>query len=473
MRISTSMIYGLGGKSVSAQTTELYKLQSQLSSGKRVNTPADDPLASARILEIGQSKSTSDQLSTNADYATSALNAQESALSDISDLLSSVRSLGVYAGNPSLTVNDKQVLATSLKSKYNELLSLVNTQDNGKYLFSGFQGETQPFSEVTPGVVAYNGDEGQRLIQVSPSRQVPVSSAGIEVFQRIKNGNGTFSVSADPNITGVTNTGTGVATPGAILDPTKWNAATIPADTAAPFSATNPGPGGFKVVFNQDSTVNPPVTSYDIVAITNGTVVNGVTYNAGQSLLTGAASTTLVNTAGATVYPATYTSGTTISFNGGPTSTVNAPFTANASTWDLGSEFSVSGSPASGDTFTVRSSVNDQDIFSTIYKLINNLQGGSPTAISNSVATMLQDLNFAEESVSTALTTVGVTAKEVDSHKSTNDDLSLQYKTEISHLEDLDYATAITDLNLRQTVLQAAQQSFIKIQGLTLFNFIQ
>ncbi len=473
MRISTNMIYELGGSAVSKQQTSLYKLQQQMSSGKRVSTPADDPLASARTLEINQSKSVSTQLSTNADYATSALEAQESALGNISDLLTRMRTQGVYAGNPGLSHEDRKVLAAELRSQYAELMSLVNTQDNGKYLFSGYQGETQPFSELTPGVVAYNGDEGQRLIQVTPSRQVPVSQAGIEVFQRIKNGNGTFSISGDPAITGATNSGTGVVTPGSALDTTKWNAATIPNQTTAPFSAGNPGPGGFRVVFNKDTAVNPPVTTYDIVAITNGTVVNGITYNAGQSLLTGAASGTLVNpTTGAVVYPATYSEGTAIQFVGGPAATVNAPHAANVNAWDLGAEFSVSGAPASGDVFTIRDSTREQDIFSTVYNIIDALETTSGAQLSNHVMTFLQDIDQAMESVLTATTSVGTYMAEVEAHKNNNEDLVLQYKSDISDLEDLDYAKASTELSLRLANLQASQKSFLAVQGLSLFNFI-
>lgn len=464
MRISTSMVYGLGGRAVQSQSSDLYKLQGQMSSGKRLSTPSDDPLAAARVLEISQSKSGSEQLSANADYATSALQTQEATLTRISDLLSEVRTLGVQAGDAAYSFNDRQVIATTLEAKYKELISLANTQENGRYIFSGFKGETQPFSETTPGTVAYNGDGGERLIQVTPSRQVPVSAPGVEIFQRIRNGNGTFSVSADSNVTGTTNAGDGVATPGVLLDSTKWNAATIPTG------------GGFKAVFAQDTTVQPPVTTYDIVAISNGTVVNGNTYNVGDSLLTGAASAATASIGGGPRYPRTYTSETTISlkYQTGDTN----PDTA----WDLGAEFSVSGQPTSTpttgipvttpDAFTIKPSVNNQDIFSTIYKMVTTLQGGTKAQISNAVSTMLDDLTMAEESVSTTLTTVGVVMQEVDSHKSRNADLILQYKKEISGLEDLDYATAVTDLTLRQSVLEASQKSFLAVQGLSLFQFM-
>ena len=436
MRISTSQIYALGGSSSQRQQSAIFRLQDQISSGRRVNVPSDDPLAAARVLEIGQSQSVNEQLSVNADYATSALQAQESALTGITDILAQLRTQGVYAGNPSLGQTDRQVLAADFKSKLAEILSLANTQDNGQYLFSGFQGAVQPFSEISPGVVNYNGDEGRRLIQITQSRQVPVSAAGVEVFQRIRNGNGTFAISADPTVTGVTNTGTGVATPGILLDPTAF---------ANPANSRD-----LYVNFSVDNTVSPPVTTYDIVDNASG-----------NSLLTGAPASPTGP------FLRTYTSGTAISFK-----TVAPPDT-NPTPFDFGAEFSISGSPATGDRFTLKASVNNQDIFSTINGIINALEHDSGAQLSNKVATFLQDLSQAEESFATSVTSIGTTLNEVDTSKNNVDGLVIQNKVTISQLQDLDLAQASTDLSFRTTQLQAAFQSFLRVQGLSLFNFLQ
>lgn len=427
MRISTSMTYELGSSAVSTQQSELYKLQGQISSGKRITNPSDDPIAAARTVDINQSKSVSEQLSVNADYATSALQAQESALSDVSTLLSDMRVLGVHAGAPSLTVADRTALAQQLRSQYAQLLSLANTSDGGKYLFSGYQGDTQPFSETSPGVVAYNGDEGYREMQVTPSRQVPVSTSGKEVFQRILNGNGTFAVKA------ATNTGSGVATPGVLLDSTKWANAANNKDFTVKFDV---------------SAASPPVTTYDIVDNVSG-----------NSMLTGVA-------AAAGPYLRTYTDGATISLK-----TVAPPDTT-ATPFDFGAELAVSGIPSTGDTFTVKASTQGNDVFKTVYGLINALETTSGASLANSVQTFLANLDQVDQSVMKAVTAVGATLQEVDSHKSVNQDLILQYKTYISNLQDLDYASALTDLSLRQNVLTASQKSFVTVQGLSLFNYM-
>ena len=256
MRISTSMIYDQGVNSINQQYGDLVKLQQQLSTGRRVLTPADDPIASARALQVAQSQSVNAQYMLNGQHAQSSLELEESVLTQVTGLLQDARVLAVNAGNPSLSDSDRTSLAVDLQGRYAQLLGLANTTDgNGLYLFSGYKGTTQPFSETGSGGVSYNGDQGQRRVQVSASRQIAVSSSGAEVFQLIKSGNGTFATAA----AGI-NTGTGIVSQGVVLDAALWNAAGNNQDFTIRFDVT----GG--------------ATTYDIV--------DNVT---GNSLLTDAA----------------------------------------------------------------------------------------------------------------------------------------------------------------------------------------
>jgi flagellar hook-associated protein 3 FlgL len=279
IRISTSMIFDQGVFNMQNATSALLKTQNQISTGRRILTPADDPVAAARSLEVDQSKAITDQYGRNADSATSALGLSDNALAGVTTLIQNAKTLAVNAGDGSLTQSDLTSIATSLRSGYQQLIGLANSTDgNGQYLYSGFQGSTQPFAETSPGVVAYQGDQGARLIQISASRQVPASDAGSDVFQAIRNGNGTFTTAAAG-----ANTGTGVVSPGTVTNAVAWNAAGNPKD--------------FTIKFNVDSTKSPPVTTYDIV--------NNAT---GNSLLSGAPS-------GAGPYLRTYTDGGTIALS--------------------------------------------------------------------------------------------------------------------------------------------------------------
>lgn len=437
MRISTNMLFDSGVRGIQTQASDLLKIQQELSTGRRVLTPADDPIAAARALDVSQSQATTDQFTKNGQSATEALGLQDSTLSNVSTLLQSVRVLAVNAGNPGLSASDRKSLATELQSDYDQLLGMANTTDgNGQYLFSGYKGSTQAFSESSPGTVVYNGDQGQRLIQVSASRQVAVSTAGAAVFQQIPNGNGTFVTAQAMSSGTATNTGSSVISPGVVSNPAAWNN-----------SANNKD---FTIKFYVDSTVTPSVTTYDIV--------DNVT---GQSMLTGAA-------AGSGPYLRTYTSGSTISLK-----TISPPDT-NPTPFDFGAELSVSGVPASGDSFTVKASTS-QDIFTTIHNLITSLNTSNynNAAITNNNNTALSNIAAAEDRILQVRATVGASLKEVDTQTTLNGDLSLQYKTTLSNLQDVDYTKAVSDLTMKQTALQAAQKSFVNIQGLSLFNYIQ
>jgi flagellar hook-associated protein 3 FlgL len=127
------------------------------------------------------------------------------------------------------------------------LIGLANTTDgSGEYLFAGFRSGTKPFAETAPGVVAYFGDEGRQEVAVSTSRAIAVNDSGADILQRIKNGNGTFVTAA-----GGGNAGTGVISPGSVIDST----ALTGRDYAINF------------------TVTGDVTTYDIVDTTSATTI--------------------------------------------------------------------------------------------------------------------------------------------------------------------------------------------------------
>ena len=221
MRISTDMIYDLGVASVQRNQQELLRLQQQIGTGRRIVQPADDPVAAAAGLDFRQSRSVTDQFKVNGDAAKSQLYLEETALADITTLLQNVKTLSVYAGNPTLSNADRESIAVELVNNYQHLFSIANNDDgNGQFMFSGFQGATRPFSETTPGNVTYNGDEGQRFVQIDSGLTVATNDSGEAVFRAIRNGNGTFATAA-----GAGNAGTGIIDTGTLLDPSKWNVA--------------------------------------------------------------------------------------------------------------------------------------------------------------------------------------------------------------------------------------------------------
>lgn len=421
MRISTASFYDAGISSMQRQTERLLQVQQQVSSGRRILTPSDDPVAAARVLDVSQSQSMNQQFGVNAGAAGDILALQESVLGSITDVLQSVRDTVITAGGGVLNQSDRASLAADLRGKYQSLLGLANSTDgNGQYLFSGYQGGTRPFTESTAGVVDYNGDQGQRLMQISPTRQIAVNDAGFDVFQRIKTGNGNFVTQA-----AATNGGSAVIDAGVMIEPGKWNSAGNNRDFTIKFAGSG------------------ALTSYDIIDNVSG-----------KSLLTGLAP-------GVAPYPRTYTAGSSIDLSqSGPPA------------FDYGAKVGIAGIPANGDSFSIKASAS-QSVFKTIDDLANLLEiPTSRATLSNGLARQLVNLDNALDSVSVARVSTGVRLTELETVKSVGDNRDLQYAQTLSRLQDLDYAKATSDLMQQQVNLQAAQKSFAKVAGLSLFDYL-
>lgn len=131
--------------------------------------------------------------------------------------------------------------------------------------------------------------------------------------------------------------------------------------------------------------------------------------------------------------------------------------------------------PAPNDKFLIQP--GNQDLFETLTDVINVLK--QPATAVPAKLELTASLNQAnanlEKSLSNVLlarTNFGTSLKELESLNNSGEGLSIIYKQELAAIQDLDYAKAITELNQNQIILQAAQQSFVKTSGLSLFSYI-
>lgn len=417
MRISTSTLYSVNVTTLDDLQSKFLKTQQEITSGRRILTPADDPAGAAQALVVSQAQGANNQYSSNIGTAQTALGMSDGVLSSVSELLLQVRTNALNAGNSTLTDSDRQSMAATMQQQLNSLLTLANSTDaNGNYLFSGYQGNTTPFAQSTGGV-QYLGDDGQRNVQVNGSQTISTSDSGSEVFMNIKNGNGLFVTAPDSTShSGSGNTGSGVIAQGSLTDLTQLTK------------------DNYQVTFHVDSTTTPPATTYDVTDTTTGTqAVPPTAYTAG-------------------------TNGQVISF--------------------AGMQFTISGSPDDGDQFTVKPSSNES-MFTTISNLINTLntplvQGNaaSTAQFNNSLQYAINGLNQAINNISTVRASVGARMNALTSEQTASDSLNLQYSQVLSQLQDVDYNKAVTDLTQQQTQLQAAQKTFLQISNLSVFNYL-
>jgi len=169
----------------------LSKTQLQLSSGRKLLAPSDDPTAATRILELDDFIADVKQYQRNADTAESRLRREEDVLQNMVDLLQRVRELAVLGNTGSLDPEDRKGIALEVRQHLESLVSLANeTDSSGEYLFSGYKVEVKPFEDSGGGSYVYRGDQGQRLLQIADNRHVAVNDPGDKLFMGIDDGGG-------------------------------------------------------------------------------------------------------------------------------------------------------------------------------------------------------------------------------------------------------------------------------------------
>ncbi|WP_296934705.1 flagellar hook-associated protein FlgL [uncultured Marinobacter sp.] len=207
IRISSQQIFSGGINRLQELNTNLNNTQQQISTGKRVNKPSDDPVAAARILKLDQELSRVETYQRNVDLADNRLKQEESALESSIDVIQRIRELTVQAGNGSLSANDRRSISSELEERLGQLANIANTRDaSGEYIFSGFQGSVKAFEQDEFGSWTYQGDEGQRGLEIDDGVTVPISDNGKDIFVRIPAaavGEKAVGTSADARISGV------------------------------------------------------------------------------------------------------------------------------------------------------------------------------------------------------------------------------------------------------------------------------
>lgn len=287
MRVSTAQLYTQGVQAFGTQQSKLALLQQQISTGVRITKPSDDPAGAARSMELQQTIELNQQFQVNINLADSRLSLQDSTLNAVENVIQRVRELTIQAGNGTLDNTSRDAIAVEIDQRLEELVSLSNTTDeNGDFLFAGFQNENQPFTLTQTGSLTHivaNGDQGIRSLQISQTRQIEVDTNGLDLFMRIDSNVGLNEA------TPTTNTGTGVMAPAHVFD----NSVYVP--------------GEYRIEFTGPNT-------YNVVDVL-GSVVP-----AGTNLVTGA----------------TYTDSQNIDFNGIRTSIAGAPVAGDSFTISQG-----------------------------------------------------------------------------------------------------------------------------------------
>ena len=217
-RISTGMMYQQSINTLLAKQAKLAHTQQQLSSGQRLVTAKDDPVAAGTAVGLDRAVAELERFGMNASAVQNRLGLQENALTQVGDAMARVNELVIQANNAAMGDDSRQAISTELKSIYAGLLDLANSTDGaGRYLFGGTSDGSAPFA-IAGGNVIYSGDQTQRQVEVAPDMFVADTLPGSEVFLRLRTGDG--RIDGQP---AVGNTGTGLLMGFSVTDSTAWD----------------------------------------------------------------------------------------------------------------------------------------------------------------------------------------------------------------------------------------------------------
>jgi len=410
MRVSTAQFYLQSAQQMSQKTSDVNERMSYLTSGKRVLTAKDDAVSFGTLAGYKNDLANIEKYKRNIDRAESHNNLQEVVFADAEVILDQIKQDMLLANNGRMSSDDLQVLADQVRNNFDQLLNIGNTKnENGDYIFSGYQTTLKPFSQQSDGAVTYSGDDGVNKIQVSKNIDIATNQTGDAAFINVANAIGNFTASypAAPTL----NT-SGVAVESAnVVDRGAYNTSPLPHDYSFDFDI----PNGNLTVTGSSGVVFPV----------------------------------------APAVPAPYEAGQTVSFDG--------------------IDVTLSGKPLPGESFVI-SEQEEISLFETVNNAIKWMEQGTllegreqQQVDYNSILTQL---NSAMSHVTSRRVDAGVRLQALDSQKNRHLDTELATTTNRGKIEDLDFAKAISEFEQVKIALQASQQMFTKVQGLTLFNYI-
>jgi flagellar hook-associated protein 3 FlgL len=409
MRIATSQIYSSNVSTMENQQAQLLQVQQQIASGVSISNPADNPLGAAQAVTLSATSATLTQYSSNQNTALTALQLEDTTLTSVTSTMQSINSLIIEAQNGSLTDGARQAIAQQMAGYRSQLLTLANTTDGaGNYIFSGFQSTSQVFSNNSAGGVTYNGDAGQRVMQVAGTRSIPVGDTGAQVFQSVQ------AVGSDIVASGnKSNTGTGVISGVTVTNPTQ---------------ATN----------NDSYTIN----------FVTDTTTGNLAY-------------TVTDGSGAPSSPVDFTAGDTIQLGTGMNVTISG-------TPAVGDSFGVTPATASQNTDVFATIDN---IISALNTPTSGSQAATAN-LNNALNTGLSQLGNSLSNVITIQASVGGREQEVKALQTVTSTNSLQVTSNLEDLTSTDTVAAISQYEQLSNALTASQKSFAATQNLSLFQYL-
>jgi flagellar hook-associated protein 3 len=465
--------YELVRAGLSLNLAKLIRAQEQVSSGKKLLRPSDDPVAAATVLALQRQLGDVARYSQAIDSARPLLDSGMAALDEAGSLLSEARGVALSGLNGTLNDSDRHSLAQDLRQLKARLLELGNTRFGERYVFGGTTTRGTPFEETEVDGqlrVVYNGDDASRSVDVGPNVEVAVNVPGSEAFGRFESGGARFVGRS------------GVANGSSADAGTGWGNITIRHD------ATSGTPGSQVALSNggaADTLIGDRTLIIDSAA---GTVRlgNGPARSLPASGAADLADFAVADENGAVVhldfsaYDGTSSSSTlsgsgSVSIDG---TTFSALDLGDADMELRDAHGTVLHIDATGivlattDLYSFEGAVNAFDTLQGMIDDLENVSGLDAERVQERLSSRLSEFDRNFDNLQIALGALGSRAQRMTSGKSQLDELALQLQGLVSNNEDADLSSVILDLNRAQQTLEVAQATGARLLQNSLLNYL-
>jgi flagellar hook-associated protein 3 FlgL len=178
MRIATNYQYDTFQFDIANATERLSKVSRELSTGKKITQPSDDPFGVGQTINMRSLQAGMEQYSTNLKMAKGTLGYTDSTASDMSDLMKRAYSLAVSGASSTTDQTGRNAMASEIASIQTRLLDLANTKGpNGNYLFAGQKSTTKPYTLVGT-TLTFNGDTNKVVVEAGPGEMMTINTPG-------------------------------------------------------------------------------------------------------------------------------------------------------------------------------------------------------------------------------------------------------------------------------------------------------
>lgn len=198
MRVTSQMLGIQVNDGLARVYQRLARAQEVVTSGRRINHLADDPIGATRAMNLRSFENAVAQYGRNIDNTSPFLKQADSVFDDVVKGLTRTKELTVQMANDVYSPVERRAAAREVRQIFEHLLSVANTKIENRFLFGGFVNGTVPFTETGSGV-NYLGDNGEIRIQTNATSTLPINFLGNEVFQGagVPGGQGIFDILRD------------------------------------------------------------------------------------------------------------------------------------------------------------------------------------------------------------------------------------------------------------------------------------